>query len=181
MVILSSHGLKEKLDKREIIVDPISEHQIQPASIDLRLADEFMIVDEHQHELIDMKTAIKYREIKAETIVIPPKSFILAKTMEYIEIPLDHVAFVEGRSSIGRLGLFIQNAGWIDPGFKGTITLELFNACNVPIKLESGRRICQLVFMTMDRKLDKGYNGKYLGQVSVTGSRAHQDHEVKKE
>lgn len=178
-MILSSHGLKEKLANKEIIVNFIEDHQIQPASIDLRLADEFMIVDEHQHEIIDMKTAIKYREIKANTIMIPPKSFILAKTMEYIEIPLDHVAFVEGRSSIGRLGLFIQNAGWIDPGFKGTITLELFNACNVPIKLESGRRICQLVFVTMDKKLDVGYSGKYLGQLSVTGSRAHQDKEIK--
>ncbi len=178
-MILSSHGLKEKLNNKEIIINHIEDHQIQPASIDLRLADEFMVVDEHQHELIDLKTAIKYREIKANSIVIPPKSFILAKTMEYVEIPLDHVAFVEGRSSIGRLGLFIQNAGWIDPGFKGTITLELFNACNVPIKLESGRRVCQIVFMTMDKKLESGYSGKYLGQISVTGSRAHQDKEVK--
>lgn len=178
-MILSSHGLKEKLQSKEIIINHIEDHQIQPASIDLRLADEFMVVDEHQHELIDLKTAIKYREIKANSIVIPPKSFILAKTMEYLEIPLDHVAFVEGRSSIGRLGLFIQNAGWIDPGFKGTITLELFNACNVPIKLEAGRRICQIVFVTMDKKLDVGYSGKYLGQLSVTGSRAHQDKEVK--
>ncbi|MSR86373.1 dCTP deaminase [Candidatus Woesearchaeota archaeon] len=178
-MILSSHGLKEKLLNKEIIIHHIEDHQIQPASIDLRLTDEFMIIDEHQHEIIDMKTPIKYREIKADTIVIPPKSFILAKTMEYLEIPLDHVAFVEGRSSIGRLGLFIQNAGWIDPGFKGTITLELFNACNVPIKLEAGRRICQIVFVTMDKKLEQGYTGKYLGQISVTGSRAHQDNEIK--
>ena len=179
-MILSSQGLREKLGK-EIIIRDIEDHQIQPASIDLRLANEFMIVDEHQHDIIDMKIPIKYREIKGETIIIPPKSFILAKTMEYIEVPLDHVAFVEGRSSIGRLGLFIQNAGWIDPGFKGTITLELFNACNVPIRLESGRRICQIVFVTMDKKLDVGYQGKYLGQQSVTGSRAHQDTEIKKE
>jgi len=179
-MILSSNSLKEKLGK-EIIIRDIEDHQIQPASIDLRLSDEFMTVDEHHHELIDMKTPIKYREIKADTIVIPPKSFILAKTMEYIEVPLDHVAFVEGRSSIGRLGLFIQNAGWIDPGFKGTITLELFNACNVPIKLEKGRRICQIVFVTMDKKLEEGYKGKYLGQMGVTGSRAHQDTEIKKD
>ena len=178
-MILSSQGLREKLGK-EIIIREIEDHQIQPASIDLRLADEFMLIDENHHEIIDLKTPIKYREIKADTIIIPPKSFILAKTMEYIEIPLDHVAFVEGRSSIGRLGLFIQNAGWIDPGFKGTITLELFNACNVPIKLEAGRRICQIVFVTMDRKLDVGYQGKYLGQVSVTGSRAHEDTELNK-
>ena len=177
-MILSSQSLREKLGK-DIIIRDIEDHQIQPDSIDLRLANEFMIIDEHQHECIDLKTPIKYREIKADSIVIPPKSFILAKTMEYIEIPLDHVAFVEGRSSIGRLGLFIQNAGWIDPGFKGTITLELFNACNVPIKLESGRRICQLVFVTMDKKLEVGYQGKYLGQQSVTGSRVHQDNEVK--
>ena len=177
-MILSSHGFKEKLGK-EIIVRDIEEHQIQPASVDLRLSDEFMVVDEHQHEMIDLKTPIKYREIRADTIIIPPKSFILAQTMEYIEIPLDHVAFVEGRSSIGRLGLFIQNAGWIDPGFKGSITLELFNACNVPIRLEKGRRICQIVFAKLDRMLTDGYKGKYLGQTSVTGSKVHQDTEIR--
>lgn len=105
-MILSNHGLREKLNNKEIIINPIEDHQIQPASIDLRLADEFMVVDEHQHELIDMRTPVKYREIKADTIIIPPKSFILAKTMEYVEIPLDHVGFVEGRSSIGRLGFY---------------------------------------------------------------------------
>ena len=78
-MILSSHSLKEKLQNKEIIINHIGDHQIQPASIDLRLADEFMVVDEHQHEIIDMKTPIKYREIKANSIVIPPKSFILAK------------------------------------------------------------------------------------------------------
>lgn len=84
-------------------------------------------------------------------------------------------AFVEGRSSIGRMGLFIQNAGWVDPGFEGQITLELFNANRLPIRLKAGRRICQLVFAQMDRKTGNVYQGKYQGQRNAVGSRIHLD------
>ncbi len=178
-MILSGETVQERMKQGTIVIREIDASQIQPASIDLRLGDEFLRMDEHMYATIDMSGKVEYQEIQAESIIIPPKSFILAKTKEYIEVPLDLSAFVEGRSSIGRLGLFIQNAGWIDPGFKGTITLELFNACNVPIKLEAGRRICQLVFVTMDKTLTKGYQGKYLGQMKVTGSRINQDTELK--
>jgi len=82
---------------------------------------------------------------------------------------------VEGRSSIGRIGLFIQNAGWIDPGFEGRITLELYNASSLPIKLQAGKRICQLVFCTMDQKAENPYQGKYQGQKVTVGSRVYQD------
>ena len=86
-----------------------------------------MVIDDFLKEVISMTDEIKYRKIESDSIVIPPKSFILATTREYVKIPNDLVAFVEGRSSIGRMGLFIQNAGWVDPGFEGQITLELFN------------------------------------------------------
>ena len=128
-----------------------------------------------------MTDEIKYREIKSESIVIPPKSFILATTREYVKIPNDLVAFVEGRSSIGRMGLFIQNAGWVDPGFEGQITLELFNANQVPIRVDSGRRICQLVFSKLDKPVDKPYAGKYKGQTGTTGSRVYLDEELQVE
>lgn len=72
--------------------------------------------------------------------------------MEYVRLPNNLTAFVEGRSSIGRMGLFIQNAGWVDPGFEGEITLELYNANQLPIRLKSGRRVCQLVFAQMDQE-----------------------------
>jgi dCTP deaminase len=180
-MVISGETLKKKIKNKEIIIKGVTDKQIQPASIDLRLAEDFLVIDEHNHHQITLDTEIKYRKIKGKNVIIPPKSFVLAKTKEHIEIPLDCTAFVEGRSSIGRLGLFIQNAGYIDPGFKGTITLELFNACNVPIKLESNRRICQLVVLKLDKKIAVGYQGKYLGQQDVTGSRINKDIECKVE
>lgn len=85
---------------------------------------------------------------------------------------------VEGRSSLGRLGLFIQNAGWVDPGFHGEIALELFNANRCAIKLQAGRRIGQLVFARMDRAAQNPYRGKYQGQRGATGSRVFLDEEL---
>ena len=85
---------------------------------------------------------------------------------------------VEGRSSLGRLGLFIQNAGWVDPGFHGEITLELFNANRCAIRLQAGRRIGQLVFARMDRAARNPYRGKYQGQRGATGSRVFLDEEL---
>ncbi|PWM64612.1 MAG: dCTP deaminase, partial [Clostridiales bacterium] len=101
--------------------------------------------------------------------------FVLATTMEYFELPDDLTAFVEGRSSLGRMGLFIQNAGWVDPGFKGEITLELFNANRCAIELKSGRRVGQLVFAKMDFPALNPYSGKYQGQRGATGSRVYLD------
>ena len=99
--------------------------------------------------------------------------------MEYFELPDDLTAFVEGRSSLGRMGLFIQNAGWIDPGFKGEITLELFNANRCAIELKSGRRVGQLVFAKMDFPALNPYSGKYQGQRGATGSRVYLDNDLK--
>jgi dCTP deaminase len=84
-------------------------------------------------------------------------------------------AFVEGRSSVGRSGLFIQNAGWVDPGFHGMITLELYNANNAPMRIAAGRRICQLVLARADDVVEQPYAGKYQGQMDTTGSRVHMD------
>jgi dCTP deaminase len=109
-----------------------------------------------------------------EKIIIPPKSFVLGTTIEYIRLPANMTAFVEGRSSIGRLGLFIQNAGWVDPGFEGHITLELYNANCVPIELKAGRRLCQLVLASLDQK-GVPYKGKYNGQKNATQSRIYLD------
>jgi dCTP deaminase len=98
--------------------------------------------------------------------------------METVRLPDNLTAFVEGRSSIGRIGLFIQNAGWVDPGFEGQITLELYNANSLPIRLQAGRRICQLVFCRMDQASDAPYRGKYQGQRNATGSQVSKDREV---
>lgn len=92
----------------------------------------------------------KYKTITSDTYILLPNQFVLATTMEYFDLPNDLTAFVEGRSSLGRMGLFIQNAGWVDPGFKGEITLELYNANRCAIELKAGRRVGQLVFAKMD-------------------------------
>ena len=99
--------------------------------------------------------------------------------MEYFSLPDDLTAFVEGRSSLGRMGLFIQNAGWVDPGFEGEITLELFNANRCAIELKSGRRVGQLVFAKMDCKALKPYSGKYQKQRGATGSKVFLDGDIK--
>lgn len=177
-MIISDLSLQKMLEEGTIVVEPLEEYQVQPASIDLRLGDHFLTVDEHAMGLISMEEPIIYREINRDEIIIPPKSFILATTMEYIRLPDNMTAFVEGRSSIGRMGLFIQNAGWVDPGFEGEITLEIFNANSLPIKLQAGRRICQLVFAEMDQTTTNPYRGKYQGQRKARGSDVRKDTEL---
>ncbi|PKL36911.1 dCTP deaminase [Candidatus Peregrinibacteria bacterium HGW-Peregrinibacteria-1] len=172
---ISDSTLREMLRTGELVVDPIDEQSIQPASIDCRLADHFLILEENQMEVLTLDSEVHYREVIGDSIIIPPHSFLLGTTQEYLEIPNDITAFVEGRSSIGRMGLFIQNAGLIDAGFKGRITLELFNASSIPIKLEAGKRICQLVFTRMDKCAENPYQGKYQGQGKTVGSRIHKD------
>lgn len=174
-MILSDHTLKAMIKSGELVVDPIDEKSIQPASIDCRLGDHFLLVEETQMDIITLDSEIKYREIKSDSITIAPHTFLLATTQEYIEVPNNLTSFVEGRSSIGRIGLFIQNAGWVDPGFKGRITLELYNAGSLPIKLQAGKRICQLVFCSMDREAENPYQGKYQGQKLTVGSQVYKD------
>ena len=163
------------LELKTLVVEPITPESIQPASIDCRLGNHFLLIEDFNMNLISMDSEIKYREYEGDTITIPPHSFLLATTMEYIKLPNDLTAFVEGRSSVGRMGLFIQNAGWVDPGFEGRITLELYNANSLPIQLLAGRRICQLVFCKMDQATLNPYRGKYQGQKKSVGSRIFQD------
>jgi len=174
-VIVSDSSLRRMLAAGEIVVEPLEDYQIQPASVDLRLSDHFLKVDENSVESITLDKPLSYIEIKREEIVIPPQTFLLAVTREFIRLPANITAFVEGRSSIGRIGLFIQNAGWVDPGFAGTITLELFNANRLPIRLSAGRRICQIVFARMDSPASRPYAGKYQNQREAVGSRVFQD------
>jgi len=174
-VILSDETLRSLLREGTIVVDPVEEYQIQPASIDLRLGRHFLKLDENTLEALTLDAELPYVRIEKDEIIIPPHSFLLATTVERIRLPADVTAFVEGRSSIGRIGLFIQNAGWVDPGFEGTITLELFNANRLPLRLTAGRRICQIVFARMDQATRRPYAGKYQGQRGTVGSRVFRD------
>jgi dCTP deaminase len=174
-MIISDESLRRMMAEGTIVVEPIEPYQVQPASIDLRLGAHFLKIDENTLESLSLDSEPPYVRIDKQEIVIPPHSFLLATTMEYIRIPTNVTAFVEGRSSIGRMGLFIQNAGWVDPGFEGNITLELYNANRLPIRLTAGRRICQIVFALMDRAAAHPYTGKYQGQRGTVGSRINKD------
>ncbi|WP_339183689.1 dCTP deaminase [Oceanobacillus sp. FSL W7-1293] len=178
-MILSGQTIKQHVDDKQLTITPFQELSVQPASIDLRLGKDFLVVDDLSTPYLSVDQPADYRKIKIaeqETITIPPQSFLLGTTLEQIGLPEQLTAFVEGRSSIGRLGVFIQNAGWIDPGFSGQITLELFNANRVPVQLQAGMRVCQLVIAKVDQKTE-GYSGKYLYQQGTTPSRVYLDKE----
>ena len=163
------------LNDHSLVVTDLEPEQIQPASIDIRIGNTFCIVEDSPSGIINLEDEIQYKQITAEKYTLLPGQFVLATTMEYVELPDDLTAFVEGRSSLGRMGLFIQNAGWVDPGFKGEITLELFNANRCAIELCAGRRIGQLVFAQLDEKALNPYRGKYQGQRGAMGSKVFLD------
>ena len=162
----------------ELEISPLNPTQIQPASVDCTLGTHFLRMNDSQKTHLDFDSPVEYVEFTASEIVIPPQSFLLATTNEYIRLPNNITAFVEGRSSIGRMGLFIQNAGWVDAGFEGKITLELFNANSLPIVLSANRRVCQLVFCLMDKAAENPYRGKYYKQQQSVGSYINDDHEL---
>ena len=176
-MILSDKTIMKMINEKTLTIYPITDEQIQPASVDIRLGNTFSIVDDSPSGIITLEKEIQYKTITTDTYLIMPGHFVLASTMEYFELPDNLTAFVEGRSSLGRIGLFIQNAGWVDPGFKGEITLELYNANRCAIELKAGRRVGQLVFAEMDDAAIHPYNGKYQGQTGATGSRVFKDHE----
>lgn len=174
-MILSDKTIMKMLEKKTLSISPLEECQIQPASVDIRLGNTFGIVEDLPTGIITLEDEIKYKTIETDRYVLLPGQFVLATTMEYISLPDNLTAFVEGRSSLGRMGLFIQNAGWVDPGFRGEITLELFNANRCAIELKAGRRVGQLVFAEMDEAALNPYKGKYQGQTGATGSRVFMD------
>ncbi len=174
-MILSDRTILKMLDEKSLVINPVTKEQIQPASVDIRLGNTFSVVDDTPSNIITLDSQINYKTITTDTYLIMPGEFVLATTMEYFELPDNLTAFVEGRSSLGRMGLFIQNAGWVDPGFKGEITLELYNANRCAIELKAGRRVGQLVFAEMDAPAINPYNGKYQGQMGATGSRVFMD------
>lgn len=166
------------LEEKTLKISPLTENQIQPASVDVRLGNTFSVVEDSSAGIVTLESEIRYKTMRTDTYLLLPGQFILASTMEYFELPDHLTAFVEGRSSLGRMGLFIQNAGWVDPGFRGEITLELFNANRCAIELKAGRRVGQLVFAEMDAAALRPYRGKYQGQKGATGSRVYLDHEI---
>ncbi|WP_407414279.1 dCTP deaminase [Methanobrevibacter sp.] len=194
MAILSDKTIREYLDDGKIVINPIiDEKQIQPSSVDMRLGDEFKVFKVIRKAYIDPKDeeeiASCMEEIKVpegDAFIIHPNEFALATTAEYVKLPDDIVARVEGRSSIGRLGVTMHvTAGFIDPGFEGNITLEISNIGAMPVALYPGQRVCQIVFETMTTPSELPYghpdrNSKYMGQTKPESSRVKLDYELKK-
>lgn len=177
-MILNNKQIK---NHKKIRIEPTpTQAQIQPASIDLRLDDEYL--QPIPYEKVDpKKDSPNYEYITDEKIIILPHSFILGSTIETVEIPSDIVARVEGRSSIGRLGLAVHvTAGFIDPGFKGNITLEIANLSSNSIVLHKGMRICQIVFEEIEPPtiLYGEAGNKYQLQNGVTGSMIYYDNDL---
>ena len=174
-MILSDKTIFRMMDEHKLVIYPLAPEQVQPASVDIRLGDTFSVVEDSASGIITLDNQISYKTIQTDTYLLLPGQFVLATTMEYFELPDDLTAFVEGRSSLGRMGLFVQNAGWVDPGFHGEITLELYNANRCAIELKAGRRVGQLVFAKLDDTALHPYRGKYQGQTGATGSKVYMD------
>lgn len=194
MAILSDKTIKEYLEEGKILIDSLKdEQQIQPSSVDMRLGDEFKVFKVIRKPYIDPKDEediAEYMESstvpEGEAFIIHPNEFALATTQEYVKVPDDLVARVEGRSSMGRLGVTMHvTAGYVDPGFEGRITLEISNIGAMPVALYPGQRVCQLVFETMTTPAELPYghpkrNSKYMNQLKPESSRVKLDYELKK-
>jgi dCTP deaminase len=180
--VLSDATILELAQTGRIRIDPWDPDLVQPASIDLRLGDSFRVFHNHRASAIDLREPpaglTEEVTLKAdESFVIHPGEFCLGRTLEWVELPDDIVARIEGKSSIGRLGLIVHaTAGFCDPGWKGTLTLELNNLTRIPIKLYPGLPIAQLSFMVLDRPALRPYGSPelgshYQGQRAATESR----------
>ena len=181
-VILSDRTIREQLTAGRIVIDPLDESCLQPSSIDVKVSNLFRVFRNHTASVIDVKNDMtsltELVEIAdGDAFMLHPGEFALGSTLERVGVPDDMVARVEGKSSLGRLGLLIHStAGFIDAGFDGHITLELSNVANLPITLYPGMKIGQVSFMMMTTPADKPYGkgasgSKYQGQRGPTPSR----------
>jgi dCTP deaminase len=181
-MILSDRTIREQLAAGRIGIDPFDDSCVQPSSVDLRLDSLFRVFLNHTMPVIDVKQDLedltRLVEIEAgDAFILHPGEFVLGSTSERVTLPDDLVARIEGKSSLGRLGLLIHStAGFIDAGFSGHITLELSNVANLPITLYPGMKIGQVSFLTMTTPADVPYGSskvgsKYQGQRGPTPSR----------
>ena len=185
-MVLSDRTIRRELDEGRIVVDPIDLNDIQPASIDLHLDNRFLVFSNSRRPYIDVREsqADLTEEVKIqgdEQFILHPGEFVLGSTLEHIELPDDLVARLEGKSSLGRIGLLIHStAGFVDPGWSGRLTLELSNVARLPIALYHGMKIGQISFLRLTEPAERLYGSpelgsKYQGQSGPTASRFHQD------
>jgi dCTP deaminase len=183
-VLLSDRDILAELDAGRVQLDPLTRDMIQPSSIDVRLDKFFRVFDNHKYPHIDPAAdqSELTREVEVgndETFVLHPGEFVLGSTYELVGLPDDIAARLEGKSSLGRLGLLTHStAGFIDPGFSGHVTLELANVATLPIKLYPGMKIGQLCFFRLSSPAENPYGSsiygsRYQGQRGPTPSRSH--------
>ena len=180
--VLSDVTIRRLVAEGRIVIEPWEDALVQPASVDLRLGDSFRVFHNHRVTAIDLRDPPRNltEEVEIagdEPFAIHPGEFVLGRTLEAVAIPEDVVARIEGKSSLGRLGLIVHaTAGFVDPGFRGSLTLEITNLTRVPIKLYAGLPIAQLSFMALDAPAERPYGSPelgshYQGQVAATESR----------
>lgn len=180
-MILSDKTIKEKIKSGEIFIEPFSEEFLQPASYDLHLDKYFLVFNKENIAVIDVKDKPKdlMREVEVnekEGFIIHPNEFVLANVKEITGVNGSHVGRLEGKSSLGRLGLIVHaTAGFLDPGNKLRLTLELANVSPIPIRIYPNMKIAQIAFETLDKECERPYgskelNSKYAGDLKVKGS-----------
>jgi|UniRef100_UPI00404AA0F5 dCTP deaminase len=182
-MLLSDRDIRAEITAGRVAVEPFAESMVQPSSVDVRLDRFFRVFENHKYSVID--PSIEQSELTREVVVEPnehfilhPGEFVLASTYEIITLPDDIAGRLEGKSSLGRLGLLTHStAGFIDPGFSGHITLELSNVANLPVKLFPGMKIGQLCLIKLSSPAEHPYGSavyasRYQGQRGPTASRS---------
>jgi dCTP deaminase len=186
MSVLSDRDIAAALASGRVKVEPYDAADLQPSSVDLHLDRSFRVFRNNRYPYIDVRSPqpdlTELLNVNdEEPFVLHPGEFVLGQTIEWVELPSDLVARLEGKSSLGRLGLLIHStAGYVDPGWKGKLTLELSNVANLPIALYFGMKIGQISFFEMSSPVDRPYGSsglgsKYQGQSEPTASAYFED------
>ena len=183
-MLLSDGDIRKQLEAGRIGLEPLDMKLLQPSSMDVRLDRFFRLFDNHKYPFIDPREEqdelTRFVEVASdEPFILHPGEFVLGSTFEYVKLPNDIAARLEGKSSLGRLGLLTHStAGFVDPGFQGHVTLELSNVATLPIKLWPGMKIGQLCFFQLSSPSEnpygsEKYGSRYQGQRGPTASRSH--------
>lgn len=186
-MILSDRSIRKVISEQKLVINPFNDDNVQPSSYDVTLGTKFKVFKKTHKPYIDVREDIpkdlteELEVNEEEGLTIHADEFLLGATKEYIKMPDDLVSNLEGRSSVGRLGLVVHStAGYIDPGFEGTVTLEISNNSAMPIRIYPGMKIGQLVFEEMTTPAEYPYGheklgSKYQGQKDPTESSLHED------
>src|SRR3954466_4357 len=182
-MVLSDRSIRAEIEAGRVVIDPYDETLVQPSSVDVRVDNRFRVFNNSRYPYIDVRQPMEDLtepvEIEGdEPFILHPGEFVLGQTLERVTLPNDLVARLEGKSSLGRLGLLIHStAGFVDSGFSGNLTRELANVAPLPITIYHGMPIGQISFMRMDAPVEHPYGAdenasKYQGQAEPTASRS---------